>query len=43
MSDEVKDTYLSDAKGLRDFVSVDLTIKLFGKVIWEFHFPPKNQ
>jgi hypothetical protein len=29
--------------GLRDFLQLDLTIKIFGRVIWEWHFPPKSK
>lgn len=30
------------AKGLAKFFAVDIAIKIFGVVIWEYHFPPQN-
>lgn len=33
---------VSQARGLAKFLSVDICIKIFGVVIWEYHFPPKE-
>ena len=43
MSEKVKQTLISDAKGLAKWFSVDISIKMFGQTIWEFHFPPKSE
>lgn len=37
-----KDDAFSFVKVMEKFFSVDVTIKLFGKPIFEFHFPPKT-
>lgn len=31
------------AKRLAKWFSVDVTIKIFGHVIWEYHFPPQEK
>lgn len=33
---------VNQAKGLAKFLAVDITIKIFGVTIWEYHFPPKS-
>lgn len=33
---------VSEAKGLAKWFAVDVTIRLFGVVIWEYHFPPQK-
>lgn len=39
---EVQKYVFSLAFFLKDFLQVDLTIRLFGRIIWERHFPPKS-
>lgn len=41
MTDTDKTTNIRQVKGLAKYFEVDITIKLFGVVIYEFHFPPK--
>lgn len=36
-----KNQIVNDAKGLAKWFSLDVTIKVLGVTIWEFHFPPK--
>lgn len=31
------------AKRLAKWFSVDVTIKIFGHIIWEYHFPPQEK
>lgn len=33
---------VSQAKGLAKWLSIDLTIKIFGYVLLEYHFPPQT-
>lgn len=33
---------VEEAKGLAKFFAVDIVIKVFGVVIWEYHFPPQS-
>lgn len=33
---------VEEAKGLAKFFAVDIVIKVFGVVIWEYHFPPHS-
>lgn len=40
---ELRKNVFSLASLLKDFLQVDLTIKLFGSIIWEWHFPPKSE
>ena len=42
MSEEKKQALITDAEGLAKLFSVDISIKLFGHTIWEYHFPPKK-
>lgn len=42
MSDEIKSQFVNEAKGLAKFFECDICIKLFGVVVWEWHFPPKT-
>ena len=42
MSEIKKDEAIASAKGLAKWFSLDVTIKIFGVTIWEYHFPPKN-
>lgn len=42
MSESSKSQFVSEAKGLAKFFECDVVIRLFGVVIWEWHFPPKN-
>ena len=42
MSDLEKQEYVSNARGLAKYFELDVKLKLFGVVIWEYHFPPKN-
>lgn len=37
-----ENAFVSEAKGLGKYFQLDVTLKLFGQVIWEWHFPPKN-
>lgn len=37
-----KQEFVNNAKGLARFFAVDITIKIFGVIIWEYHFPPKS-
>lgn len=30
----------ASAEALAPFFSVDVTLKIFGRVIWEWHYPP---
>lgn len=39
MSENTKLSMINDAKGLAKFFAVDIVIKIFGHVIWEYHFP----
>lgn len=41
MPDSLREQKVSEAKGLAKWFSVDVTIKIFGVTIWEYHFPPK--
>lgn len=34
---------LAQARGLAKWFSVSVTIKVFGKVIWSFTWPPESQ
>lgn len=38
-----KEAFLSEAKGLGKFFQLDVTLRLFGQIVWEWHFPPKSQ
>lgn len=40
---ELRKNVFSLASLLKDFLQVDLTIRLFGRIIWEWHFPPKSE
>ena len=42
MSEEKKQALIADAEGLAKWFSVDIRIKIFGRTIWEYHFPPRN-
>lgn len=45
-ADEVRDQQRAETidflKIIEKFVSVDLSIKIFGREVFVFHFPPKN-
>lgn len=43
MSEKTKQTLIADGKGLAKWFSVDISIKMFGQTIWEYHFPPKSE
>lgn len=40
---ELRKNVFSLVSLLKDFLQVDLTIRLFGRIIWEWHFPPKSK
>ena len=42
MDKKSQNEIVKDAKGLAKWFSVDIVIKVFGVVIWEYHFPPKE-
>lgn len=42
MDEQSKIEFANEAKGLAKWFAIDLTIKLFGVVIYEYHFPPKK-
>lgn len=42
MDEKRKQCFASEAKGLAKYFQLDVTLKLFGQIIWEWHFPPKN-
>lgn len=42
MEEQKIQTDLNVARGLARMFSVDVTIKMFGHVVWEYHFPPKT-
>lgn len=42
MTAEIRNEKINEARGLAKWFSVDITIKIFGVTIWEYHFPPKN-
>lgn len=42
MSDLEKSKLVDNARGFAKWFSVDVVIKMFGHVIWEYHFPPKT-
>ena len=42
MDKQSQQCIVNDAKGLAKWFAVDITIKVFGVTIWEYHFPPKN-
>lgn len=39
---EKQDEQIKTAKGLAKWFAVDITIRLFGVIIWEYHFPPQK-
>lgn len=42
MTNEQKYQAVQTAKGLGEFLSIDISIKLFGHEVWSWHFPPKT-
>lgn len=42
MDEQSKNELVNDAKGLAKWFAVDISIKIFGITIWEYHFPPKK-
>lgn len=42
MSQSEQNEVVTSARGLAKFFSLDVTLKIFGQTIWEFHFPPKS-
>ena len=42
MSEFEKNRLADSALSISKWFEVDLTIKVFGKVIWSYHYPPKN-
>lgn len=37
-----KESKLYAARKLSSFFEVDVTIKMFGHIVWSWHFPPSN-
>lgn len=42
MPEVQKSKLVDDARSFSKWFSVDVFIKMFGHVIWEYHFPPKT-
>lgn len=42
MDKSMQNEAVASAKGLAKFFAIDITIKIFGQTIWEYHFPPKS-
>lgn len=42
MSEQSKQEVIASAESLVPFFSIDLTISIFGHVIFQWHFPPKK-
>lgn len=42
MSEKSKQEAIASAESLAPFFSVDLAISIFGRVIFQWHFPPKK-
>lgn len=42
MDKESKDKVVIAAEGISKYLSVDICVTIFGKVLLELHFPPKT-
>ena len=42
LNDSQKIEKISEAKGLAKWFSVEITLKIFGQVIWHWVFPPQD-